>query len=173
MTVLVGAAPLTDDEAEQLIGVNAAGYRLVKSGDIEGLRRLLAPIRTASLEDPTTAFRTVMERAPAADRAIMSDPKWQEAHAVATREALRQGLDGWIDEAVALLSPWDDVELSAVQTSVRWWHAPKDANAPLSAAVRVIDALPDAHLVRFGDDEGHLAAYHREGEILDELLARG
>jgi hypothetical protein len=25
----------------------------------------------------------------------------------------------------------------------------------------------------FSDHEGHLAGYHREGEILDELLARG
>lgn len=173
MTVLVGAAPLTNDEAEQLIGVNAQAYRLVQDGDEEGLRRLLGPIRTASLEDPIAAFRTVMDRAPAADRVIMSDPKWQEAHAVATREALRQGLDGWMDEGRALLSSWVDVDLSAVQTSVTWWHGPKDANAPLSAALRVVDALPNAQFVRFGEDEGHLAAYHREGEILDELLARG
>ena len=54
-----------------------------------------------------------------------------------------------------------------------WWHAPKDANAPLSAARRVVEQLANARLVQFGNDEGHLAAYHREGEILDELLTRG
>lgn len=173
VTVLVGAAPVTDDEIAQMISVNAEAHRLVRKGDLEGLRGLLGPIRTASLDDPVAAFRTVMERAPAADRSVISDPQWQAVSAVATREALRQGLDGWTDEAVALASSWDDVDLTAVHASVTWWHAPKDANAPLSAAVRLIDRLPNARLVKFGEDEGHLAAYHREGEILDELLARG
>jgi pimeloyl-ACP methyl ester carboxylesterase len=173
MTVLVGAAPLAEDEVEQLIGLNAQGYRLVQSGDLEGLRRLLDPVRTSSLEDPTASFLAVMDRAPEADRAVMNDPQWQAGHAVAMREALRQGLDGWIDEAVAIMSPWDDIDLSAVRTSVTWWHAPRDANAPFSAAQRVVDRLPNARMVRFGEDEGHLASYHREGEILDELLARG
>ena len=172
MTVLVGAAPVTDDEIAQMISVNAEAHPLVRKGDLEGLRRLLDPIRTASLDDPIAAFRMVMDRAPAADRAVISDPQWQAAYTVATREALRQGLDGWIDEGVAVASPWDDVDLTAVHTSVTWWHAPKDANAPLSAALRVIDGLPNARLITFGEDEGHLAAYHHEGEILDELLAR-
>ena len=35
------------------------------------------------------------------------------------------------------------------------------------------DQLPNARLITFGENEGHLAGYHREGEILDELLARG
>ncbi len=62
---------------------------------------------------------------------------------------------------------------AAVQTSVTWWHAPKDANAPLSAARRVVGHLPNARLITFSENEGHLAGYHRQGEILDELLARG
>ena len=61
----------------------------------------------------------------------------------------------------------------AVRTSVTWWHAPKDANAPLTSAMRLVDQLPNARLVKFGEEEGHMAAYRREGEILDELLTRG
>jgi pimeloyl-ACP methyl ester carboxylesterase len=173
MTVLVGAAPLEEDEIDDMIGLNTKAHRLVQHGDLDGLRKLLEPVRTATLEDPIASFRAVMDRAPAADRAVMSDPQWQAGFAIALVEALRPGLDGWVDEAVALASPWDDIDLHSVRTSVTWWHAPKDANAPLSAAARVIEQMPDARLVLFGEDEGHLAAYHREGEILDELLARG
>jgi pimeloyl-ACP methyl ester carboxylesterase len=173
MTVLVGAAPCTAEEAGQLIGINADGHGLVQKGDVAGLRRLLDPIRTAMLDDPIAVFRAVMDRAPAADRAVMADPQWQAELVVASKDALRQGVDGWVDEAVALHSPWADVDLAAVATSVTWWHAPKDANAPLSAARRVVGQLPDARLITFGDNEGHLAGYHRQGEILDELLARG
>jgi pimeloyl-ACP methyl ester carboxylesterase len=173
ITVLVGAAPPTQDEIARMIGVNAEGHHLVRNGDVEGLRRLLDPIRTAMIEDPVAAFRTVMDRAPDADRVVMADPQWQAAVVVANREALRPGLDGWIDEAIALGSPWSDIDLTAVRTSVTWWHAPKDANAPMSAAMRLVDRLPNARFIQFGEDEGHLAAYHREGEILDELLGRG
>jgi len=173
MTVLVGAAPCTADEAGQMIGLNARAHGLVRTGDVEGLRRLLEPIRAAMLEDPIGVFRAVMDRAPAADRAVMADPRWQAELIVASKEALRQGVDGWVDEAVALASPWEDVDVAAVQTSVTWWHAPGDANAPLSAARRVVGQLPNARLITFSDNEGHLAGYHREGEILDELLARG
>jgi hypothetical protein len=44
---------------------------------------------------------------------------------------------------------------------------------PLSAARRLVGQLPNARLITFGENEGHLAGYHRQGEILDELLARG
>jgi pimeloyl-ACP methyl ester carboxylesterase len=172
MTVLVGAAPCTSEETGQMIGLNAAAHRLVHQGDVAGLRRLMEPIRTAMLADPVAVFQAVMDRAPAADRAVMADPRWQAELIVASKEALRQGVDGWADEAFALASPWDDIDLAAVRTSVTWWHAPKDANAPLSAARRVAGQLPNARLIIFSEDEGHLAGYHREGEILDELLAR-
>jgi len=173
MTVLVGAAPLLDDEVARMIPLNAEAHRLVRQGDVEGLRSLLGPARTALLADPIAGFGAAMDRAPEADRAVMADPQWQAEFSLAAREALRPGLDGWVDEAIALASPWDDIDLAAVRTSVTWWHAPKDANAPLSAAMRLVEQLPDARLVQFGEDEGHLAAYHREGEVLDELLARG
>lgn len=173
MTVLVGAAPPTEDEIGLMNGINAEANHLVRSGEVEGLRGLMDPIRTAMIEDPVAAYRTVMDRAPDADRAVMTDPQWQAALVVATREALRQGLDGWMDEAIAISSPWSDIALNAVRTSVTWWHAPKDANAPMSAAKRLVERLPNARFIQFGEDEGHLAAYHREGEILDELLGRG
>jgi hypothetical protein len=33
--------------------------------------------------------------------------------------------------------------------------------------------IPHAKLRLFGSDEGHLAGFHREPDILDELFARG
>ena len=88
MTVLVGAAPCTDDEAGQMIGLNADAHALVQKGDVEGLRRLMEPIRAAMLDDPIVVFRAVMDRAPAADQAVMADPQWQAELIVASKEAL-------------------------------------------------------------------------------------
>jgi pimeloyl-ACP methyl ester carboxylesterase len=172
MTILVGAAPATEAEYAALVGVNAEAHRLITSDDLDGFRKLLEGLRESMLEDPLAAIHDVMQKAPDADRAVMADPNWQAAFVVSSREAMAQGVDGWYDEGVAIERSWNDVEPAKVQTSVTWWHAASDANASLTAAERLVARLPNARLVRFGDDEGHMAHYHREAEILDELLAR-
>jgi pimeloyl-ACP methyl ester carboxylesterase len=172
MTVLVGAAPKTADEASGSVGINAEAYRLLQSDQLQGFYELLEQVRTSILADPLAAFRNVMDRAPESDRMVMNDPEWQVGWSTSIREALRPGVDGWFDEGVALEKRWDEVDCAAVATSVTWYHAMGDANAPLSAAHRLIERLPQTKLVLFGDDEGHLAPYHREAEILDELLGR-
>lgn len=172
MTVLVGAAPTTEEEADQMVGVNAEAHRLVMANDMDGLHKLLGELREAILEDPLASIRQTMDKAPDADRDVMADPKWQVAFEVSSREAIAQGVDGWADEGVAIIRSWDDFDLADVKTSVTWWHAASDANALFSAAERLVAQLPNARMVRFGDEEGHFAPYHREAEILDELLAR-
>ena len=74
-------------------------------------------------------------------------------------------------EAPSLPQRYSDC--SAVRTSLTWWHAPADADATLSAARRLLARIPHARLRLFDSDEGHLAGFHREADILDELLARG
>jgi pimeloyl-ACP methyl ester carboxylesterase len=173
MTILVGAAPVTEDEAAQEVGLNYEAYKLVRAGDDSGLRRLLAEVHTQMLADPLGAFTEIMAKAPPSDQEVMSDPGWQQSFVVSNGEARRQGVDGWADEGIALLTRWDEIDLSAVRTSLTWWHAAADANAPLSAARRLLERIPHAELRLFGEEEGHMAGYHREPEILDELLARG
>jgi len=173
MTILVGAAPTTEEEEEREIGLNRQVHHLLRAGDQAGVRQLLTETREALLADPLASFLAFMDKAPEADREVMADPRWQESLTVSVREALRQGIDGWFDEGLALSGDWQDVDPAAVRTSLTWWHAGSDANVPLSAAQRLLERIPQAQLHLFGDDEGHMASFHREGEILDELLARG
>jgi pimeloyl-ACP methyl ester carboxylesterase len=173
MSIVVGGAPPTPEEVAREVGINRLAYELITSGDLDGLRALLAENAAALTADPLAAFGAIMAEAPAADRSVMAEPAWQEAFAVGVQEALRQGADGWADESIALLTRWDDVDLAAVRTSLTWWHGAADANAPLSAAERLLAQIPHAELRLFEPHEGHMAGYHREGEILDELLARG
>jgi len=170
-TILAGAAPMTDAEAEEVIPLNRQARRLILDDDRQGLEALLIPLRESIVEDPLAAFGDVMSGAPPEDLAIMADPTWQESFVRAVREALAQGVEGWADESIAVTKPWDDIELAAVETSLLWRHAPKDHNVPASAARRVVDALPNAQWAAWPDG-GHFVAYHREGEVLDELLAR-
>lgn len=173
MTILVGAAPVTDAEAATMVGINAEAYRLIRDDDLDGFRELLTGLREQMVADPLASFRDIMDKAPDADREVMADPSWQAAFVVSTQESMAQGVDGWYDEGLAIERRWDDIDLGAVKTSVTWWHAASDANALLPAAERLVAQLPNARMERFGDHEGHMAGYHRDGEILDELLARG
>ena len=170
-TVVAGATPLQEDEVDAMIPLNAQVWRLVRAGRVDDAAAVMAPLRESMLADPLGAFRTVMDTAPPEDLALMEDPTWRKGFARATVEALRAGLDGWVDEACALDLEWD-VDPSAVTTSVTWYHAVEDRNCPISAARRLVAALPRGRLVEW-TDAGHLTAYHFEGEILDELLARG
>jgi pimeloyl-ACP methyl ester carboxylesterase len=173
MTILVGAAPPTPEEVATEVPLNRQAYELVTTGDVDGLRRLLAGLAEQIAQDPLATFAGIMDEAPEADREVMAQPAWQESFAAAISEAVAQGGDGWADESVALLNSWDDVDLDAVATSLTWWHGAADANAPLAAAQRLLAKIPHATLRLFEPHEGHMAGYHREGEILDELLARG
>jgi pimeloyl-ACP methyl ester carboxylesterase len=173
MTIVSGGAPTTAEERLRETALNREAAELVQVGDLATFRARLEEVYQSFVADPLAGIADVSEGIPASDWAVMSSPTWQLVFRVAVREALRPGPDGWGDEAIALLRDWADVDCSRVRTSLTWWRARADANAPLSAAVRLLGGISHAQLRLLPDDEGHLAAFHREGEILDELLARG
>ncbi|MBJ7607721.1 alpha/beta hydrolase [Candidatus Nephthysia bennettiae] len=100
----------------------------------------------------------------------MADPAWQRVDRANTVEALRQGAEGWADESLALIGPWD-FQPAEVLTSVTWWHGTDDANAPLSAAKRMSAGLPNARF-HVWHNQGHFAAIKNESTAIDELLHR-
>ena len=112
-----GAAPLTDDEVGQQVDLNVAGDGLARMGRADELRVLFDEARTSILADTVAGFGEIMDTAPTADQEIMADPAWQAAFARGIREALAPGVDGWLDEALAINGDWHDVDLAAVTSS--------------------------------------------------------
>jgi pimeloyl-ACP methyl ester carboxylesterase len=166
-TVVVGGTPLVEEEVGHLVGVNARGYALAEQG-WEPLHEFLVEIRTRLLSDE--GMQGVLSDAPESDRAIMADPVWQRMSRENVAETLRQGAEGWTDESLAMHAHWD-FDPRDVQTSVTWWHGDDDMNAPLSAARRVVAALPRVDL-RVWHHEGHFASLTHDKEIVQELLGR-
>src|SRR4051794_25372794 len=60
MTILVGAAPATDEEYAAMVGVNAEAHRLISTGNLDGFRRLLEELRESILANPLAAIRGIM-----------------------------------------------------------------------------------------------------------------
>jgi pimeloyl-ACP methyl ester carboxylesterase len=168
-TVVVGAAPLEEADLEGMIQLNRDGWYAAREG-WEAVYALLAPKREEMLADPLSGIRAVMDAAPASDKAVMDDPAWQRVFVEDVTEAFRPGAEGWADEGMALLLPWD-FDPGNVQCSMTWWHGAHDANAPIAAVRRLLDEMSGVDL-RVWTEAGHLEPYHRHDEILAELLAR-
>ena len=169
VSVVVGAAPLEEEDVRGLIEINRQGWYAAQEG-WDAVHDLLVPIRDAVLADPLAGFRGLMESAPPGDQAVMDDPAWQRVFVEDVTEALRPGAEGWADEAIALNGDWD-FDVSDVRCDVTWWHGEDDANAPIAAVRRLVATMGDVEL-RTWVDAGHLEPYRRHDEILAELLAR-
>jgi pimeloyl-ACP methyl ester carboxylesterase len=171
-TITVGFPPLEDDsEYDQMIPLNAAGFRAARDGDEAAVREVLRPPYEAMKAGPLAGLEAAMQSAPASDLEIMSDERWRLGQAKAIEAAFAQGIDGWVDEALAVGGEWTDIDLTAITTSLTWWHGVADRNCPFPAAQRLVNKLPTATLRELGD-AGHFEPYRREPEILDELLLR-
>jgi len=167
-TIVSGAAPLEAEEEGHLIEVNARSRRLVRAGDTAGLMDMYNAMRQTLLSDPFGAFQAMMPDVPEEDHAAMRTQAWQQMMAQAVVEALKHGAEGWVDEGIALATPLD-FEPADVATSVTWWHSAQDRNAPLTAAQRLVEQLPNARLASL--PKGHIAL-GQDPAILDELLDR-
>jgi pimeloyl-ACP methyl ester carboxylesterase len=170
-TIVSGAAPIQPAELPSLIELNAAAYLLARAGDRGGMKDLLEPQRLTRLDDPLAAVRMSMATAPTEDQTIMNDPAWQDMLTRGTREALRQGVDAWVDESMLMFAGWDVLDPTLVRSTVTWWHGADDRNCPVTAPMRLVDKIPSSQL-RVWREAGHLTAYREEGTILDELLSR-
>lgn len=73
----------------------------------------------------------------------MNDADWQRTFVKSVREALGGGIDGWVDEALALFGDWSDVAVDSVTTSLTWYHTLEDRNAPIAAARRLVVFAPE------------------------------
>ena len=171
-TVVSGSAPLLPEEVEEMTPHNAESYRMIRRGARDELVDVLTPLRDQMLADPMNAMAGLMATASPADLAVMTDPDFRAVGVRSVREAIGQGIDGWIDEGTALYGTWPDLNPGDLRTSLTWYHALEDRLVPISAARQLADQIPGTHFIEWRD-AGHLTAYHLESEILDELLARG
>jgi pimeloyl-ACP methyl ester carboxylesterase len=168
-TVVVGGAPLQEDDTRGLIELNRDAWHAAHDS-WDALYALLAPVREHILADPLAGFRGTMDAAPESDKAVMDDPDWQRVFVEDVTEAFRPGAEGWTDEGMALTLTWD-FDPAAVKCSVTWWHGAHDANAPLAAVKRLLEEMDGVDL-RVWTNAGHLEPYLRHDEILSELLSR-
>ncbi|SCL27299.1 Pimeloyl-ACP methyl ester carboxylesterase [Micromonospora pallida] len=164
-------APLTVAEEAAMADINRESFRLVREEGRAGLARRLTDLREKMLADPYGSQVTHSPDASPEERDWLTRPEVRRIAAENLVDALRPGVDGWADDAVALVpgQPWG-FDPATITCPVRFWHGDDDANSPLSAVRRLVTAIPQAALtIWYG--EGHTAPSRHAEDVLVDLLA--
>jgi pimeloyl-ACP methyl ester carboxylesterase len=106
---------------------------------------------------------------PDVDKAALTDEFGQETEA-SFHEALRVGVDGWLDDDLAFVKPWG-FELAEIAKPVSIWQGSVDLMVPFSHGQWLAANVPGAS-VHLEQGQGHLSiGLGSIDAMLDELVA--
>lgn len=105
---------------------------------------------------------------PDVDRSALTD-EFGEDVIDGLQEALRNGVDGWLDDDLSFISPWG-FELDEIAIPTMIWHGSEDLFNPFSHGKWLAEHIPGA-AAHLHDGEGHLSLWQTFPTMLDQLLA--
>jgi pimeloyl-ACP methyl ester carboxylesterase len=164
----VGGAPFDAADLEWFEGMDPTNVREF-GWAIEGEETLVRELQREArdvlnrLADDPTALLSGVELAPA-DRAALEDEDLRHAWTMSLREALRQGVWGWVDDDLAFVRAWGfDVAELTVPVEIRYGAA--DVLVPAGHGAWLAAHVPNA-VVRVDDGGGHLVTPAKHLELL-------
>lgn len=169
----VGGAPFDAPDLDWFAGMDRANVREF-GWALEGEETLSRELQNEAQQtlaqlgdDPTAIFREI-ELAPA-DRAALEDEELRRGFTRSLREALRDGVWGWVDDDLAFINPWGfDLSELEVPVEVRYGSGdvlvPPSHGAWLAAHIRNAVTTVDA-------ESGHLATPEQQVERLRTFVA--
>ncbi len=172
--VIAGVAPYRAGGLEWLDGMGEEN--LTEFGAAAAGEQVLRPyleevgdqVKDATVAHIISSLDTLL---PEVDVAVLTD-EFGEDMAAAFREALRIGIDGWLDDDLAFVEEWGfDLSEIAVPTSV--WQGSEDLMVPFAHGRWLSTHVPgiSAHLEQ---GQGHLSiALGSLDRMLDELIEAG
>ena len=106
---------------------------------------------------------------PDVDRAVLTG-EFGEDLAASFREALRNGIEGWLEDDLAFTRPWG-FDLAEISVPTMIWQGSEDLMVPFAHGEWLAVHIPHA-VVHLESGEGHLSiAIGAMGRMLDELVA--
>lgn len=166
--LVVPAAPVLDEEVDELIPVNRASYERARAHGAAAIAEQVLPLREQVLADPVGTIGALLG-GDAVQALKRTAPDAVERAAAAIVEGLRPGPEGWIDDSVAIELEWG-FEPGPVRCPVSVWLAAEDTATPPTAVLRLAEAI-GAGRVEEWRGAGHLASALHEEEVLADLLA--
>lgn len=170
--VIAGVAPYEAEGLDWMSGMgaeNVTEFGAAIRGEAE-LRPYLAEVREhlkeISVDGIITSLASLL---PDVDKAVLTD-EFGEDMAASFHEALRIGMEGWLDDDLAFTQPWG-FALKEVASPTAIWQGSLDLMVPFSHGQWLASSLPGAR-VHLEDGEGHLSiGVGALDRMLDELVA--
>jgi pimeloyl-ACP methyl ester carboxylesterase len=170
--VISGVGPWGADDLDWLAGMgqdNVEEFGAALEGEA-ALRDYLDAHRPELQQvAPDSIITALSSLLPEVDRAVLTS-EFAEDVAGSFHEALRVGVDGWLDDDLAFAKPWG-FDLEEISAPTALWQGSEDLMVPVAHGEWFAKHLPQAatHVV---PGEGHLSVGlgHLE-QMLDELLA--
>lgn len=107
---------------------------------------------------------------PAAEQEVLARPEVQEMIGAAYAEALRPGVDGWVDDVLALYGlPWG-FDPGDISVPVMLWHGGTDTVVPAAHTAWLAERIPGAESL-IDPAAGHVGHFDATPDVLRWLLA--
>ena len=169
--VVSSHAPFEAEGLNYLAGMgedNFAGYGAALHGE-ETLRQHLEAQRDELLEVTVEGLIGAwVSLLPDVDQAALTEEFGEDAVAD-VKEAIRNGVDGWVDDMLAFVKRWG-FELAEITKPTLIWHSSEDRFNPIAHGQWLADNVP-ASSSHFLQGEGHLSTWQATPTMLDQLLA--
>jgi pimeloyl-ACP methyl ester carboxylesterase len=162
-----GAAGL--DWFNGMAGSNVDAFTTAAS-DPELLITRLVQDAAKIAENPASQFADLGTEMPEPDRRMMADVGIRRVLAENSKEALRYGADGWIDDVLAFCSPWG-FDVSDIKVPVELWAGEMDVFSPVTHTRWLGDRIPDAR-VQIRPESAHFDALKELADIMSRLIRR-
>ena len=150
---------------------NIVEFSAALKGEDELRSRLIREreqLKHVTAADIVASLETLL---PDVDRAVLTG-EFGEDLAASFREAVRTGVEGWIEDDIAFTRPWGfGLEEISVPTMI--WQGSADLMVPFSHGKWLASQLPGAS-VHLEEGEGHLSVgLGALDRMLDELMSAG
>ncbi len=172
--VIAGVAPYGTGDLDWMAGMgeeNVVEFSAALKGEDELRCRLIRErdrLKQATVADVVASLETLL---PDVDRAVLTG-EFGEDLAASFREAVRTGVEGWIEDDIAFTRSWG-FELQEISVPTMIWQGSADLMVPFAHGTWLASQLPgaSAHLEQ---GEGHLSVgLDALDRMLDELVRAG
>ncbi|HYK67659.1 MAG TPA: alpha/beta hydrolase [Streptosporangiaceae bacterium] len=169
--VVAGVAPYEADGLDWMAGMgeqNLVEYTAAGRGE-DQLRPYLAQLgelmRNIRAADIVASMQSLL---PDVDQKSVTG-EFAEDMAAGIREAMRSGIDGWLDDDLAFVKPWG-FGLAEISVPTVVWQGSADLMVPFTHGQWLASRLPAAS-VHLEEGEGHLSVgLGKLDAMLDELV---
>jgi pimeloyl-ACP methyl ester carboxylesterase len=114
-----------------MVESNITAYQNAAESDLQALIATFNPQADRVRNNSQGLINTLRPDLVGSDREVMGDVALRRIIAQTHAEALRESVEGWIDDVIALAHPWS-VELSDITGPVLLWHGGDDVFIPAS-----------------------------------------